>query len=93
MSPAGCSTSPTAAATDLLTLIDLLNRLLGTDVQPQHDAPRLGDVRESLADISLARKLLRYDPQISFEERPAALDRLLPADCGGSRWETAGGGQ
>jgi UDP-glucose 4-epimerase len=54
--------------TDLLTLIDLLNRLLGTNVQPKHDAPRPGDVRESLADISLARKLLGYDPQISFEE-------------------------
>ena len=54
--------------TDLLTLLDLLNRLLGMNVQPHHDAPRLGDVRESLADISLARKLLGYDPQVSFEE-------------------------
>jgi UDP-glucose 4-epimerase len=53
--------------TDLLTLLDLLNRLLGVNVQPQHDAPRLGDVRESLADISLARNLLGYDPQVSFE--------------------------
>ena len=53
--------------TDLLTLLDLLNRLLGMNVQPHHDAPRLGDVRESLADISLARKLLGYDPQVTFE--------------------------
>jgi UDP-glucose 4-epimerase len=28
----------------------------------------VGDVRESLADITLARKLLAYEPQIGFEE-------------------------
>ncbi len=55
-------------STDLLTLIALLNRLLGTDVEPIHDAPRSGDVRESLADITQARKLLHYEPTIGFEE-------------------------
>ena len=55
-------------STDLLTLLDVLNRLLGTDVKPRHDAPRQGDVRESLADISLAREHLGYEPQIGFEE-------------------------
>jgi UDP-glucose 4-epimerase len=53
---------------DLLTLIKLLNRLLGTQVQPKHEDPRPGDVRESLADITLARNLLGYDPKIDFEE-------------------------
>jgi len=53
---------------DLLTLIDLLNRLLGTDVRPKHAAPRPGDVRESLADIIQARTLLGYEPQVEFEE-------------------------
>jgi UDP-glucose 4-epimerase len=55
-------------STDLLTLIAVLNKLLGTNVQPAHEAPRVGDVRESLADITLARKLLGYEPQIGFEE-------------------------
>ena len=54
--------------TDLLTLLDVLNSLLGTDVKPRHAEPRAGDVRESLADISLARNLLGYEPLINFEE-------------------------
>jgi UDP-glucose 4-epimerase len=53
---------------DLLTLIDRLNRLLGTDVQPLHADPRPGDIRESLADISQARKMLGYEPIVDFEE-------------------------
>jgi UDP-glucose 4-epimerase len=30
--------------------------------------PRAGDVRESLADISLARELLDYQPTVGFDE-------------------------
>jgi UDP-glucose 4-epimerase len=55
-------------STTLLALLDALNRLLGTDVKPIHDPPRPGDILESLADISLARKLLGYEPQVDFEE-------------------------
>jgi UDP-glucose 4-epimerase len=55
-------------ATDLLTLLDQLNRLLGTNVKPRFEAPRPGDVRESLADIALARKYLKYEPDVDFEE-------------------------
>jgi UDP-glucose 4-epimerase len=55
-------------STSLLQLISALNRFLGTDVQPIHEAPRVGDVRESLADITLARKLLKYEPEVEFEE-------------------------
>ena len=40
---------------DLLALIDALNRLLGTRLSPRHEPPRIGDVRESMADIALAR--------------------------------------
>jgi len=54
--------------TDLLTLVEILNRLLGTNVQPRHAPARVGDVRESLADISQARKLLCYEPAVEFEE-------------------------
>jgi UDP-glucose 4-epimerase len=54
--------------TSLLELVAALNRLLGTNVQPRHDPPRAGDIRESLADITQARKWLGYEPQIGFEE-------------------------
>lgn len=54
--------------TSLLELIDVLNQLLGTKVKPNFAPPRVGDVRESLADITLARKYLKYEPQVGFEE-------------------------
>jgi UDP-glucose 4-epimerase len=49
-------------------LVELLNKLLGTKVKPKHEAPRPGDIKDSLADISQARKLLKYDPKVSFED-------------------------
>lgn len=52
----------------LLELLAALNRLLGTDVSAQHLPPRAGDIRESMADITLARTLLGYEPQVAFEE-------------------------
>jgi len=55
-------------STNLLELIVLLNRLLGTDIKPVHADPRPGDVRESLADITQARTVLGYEPQVGFEE-------------------------
>ena len=67
-------------ATTLLSLVALLNDMLGTKLGPIHHPARTGDVRESLADISLARKLLAYDPQVDFEEglrRTAAYYRGL----------------
>ncbi len=53
---------------NLRQLIEVLNRLLGTNIEPQFAPPRAGDVRESLADITQARKLLGYEAQVSFEE-------------------------
>jgi UDP-glucose 4-epimerase len=54
--------------TTLLQLLKLLSQLLGKSVEPDFQPARVGDVRESLADISLARKLLRYEPQVRLEE-------------------------
>jgi len=48
--------------------IAVLNGIFGTRVTPRYDAPRTGDVQHSHADISLARKLLGYEPRIRFEE-------------------------
>lgn len=49
-------------------LVAEIQDLLGTDVEPAYAAPRSGDVRHSLADISLARELLGYSPQVSLRE-------------------------
>jgi len=52
----------------LLELLDVLSRLLNTPAKAQFAPPRAGDVRESLADITLARQLLHYEARVSFEE-------------------------
>jgi UDP-N-acetylglucosamine 4-epimerase len=41
--------------------------LLGTDIKPAYGSERPGDVRHSLADIALARRLMGYDPDVDFE--------------------------
>ena len=54
--------------TSLLELLAALNELLGTRIDPVFEPARVGDVRESLADISQARKWLGYEPRVGFEE-------------------------
>jgi nucleoside-diphosphate-sugar epimerase len=49
-------------------LVESLNDLLGTDIDPIYDDPRPGDVRHSHADISKAEELLGYEPAVGFEE-------------------------
>ncbi len=58
----------TGVGTTLNQTIKLLNHILGVEVQPQYGPPRLGDVKHSTADISLARAVLGYEPLVSFEE-------------------------
>ncbi|MCA9103462.1 MAG: SDR family oxidoreductase [Planctomycetales bacterium] len=55
-------------STNLLELLATLNRLLEADIAPIHEPARVGDVRESMADITQARLALGYEPQIGFEE-------------------------
>ena len=52
----------------LLDLVSAINGALGSDLQPVFEPPRSGDVRESLADITAARKLLGYEPQFDLHE-------------------------
>ena len=41
---------------------------LGSDFAPTYRAPREGDIRDSLADIALAKDLLGYQPTRKFED-------------------------
>lgn len=52
----------------LLQLMDSINRVLGTSIQPIFSDQRAGDIKSSLADISLAQQLLGYQPLVTFEE-------------------------
>jgi nucleoside-diphosphate-sugar epimerase len=53
---------------NLLELVATVNRVLGTDITPAHTAPRVGDIRHSLADITRAREMLGYQVEVEFEE-------------------------
>jgi nucleoside-diphosphate-sugar epimerase len=52
----------------LLELIASINRVLGTKIEPNFEPARAGDVRDSLADITAARDVLKYEPTIDFDE-------------------------
>ena len=53
---------------NLKEVVGTLNRILGTNLKPVHDAPRPGDIRHSHADISRAANDLGYSPQTDFED-------------------------
>jgi UDP-glucose 4-epimerase len=48
------------------SLCRMLIEFAGASVEPLHAAPRAGDVRHSQADISRARTLLGYAPEVEF---------------------------
>lgn len=52
----------------LIDMYDQLCQALGVNVAPNFGPPRAGDVRDSNADISKARKLLGYDPSYDFAQ-------------------------
>jgi len=55
--------------TTLNELLKVMKKITGRDnVWADYREPRTGDVRHSLADISLARELLGYEPRVGLEE-------------------------
>jgi len=58
----------TGRGTSVLDLVKVLNRLLGTQLKPEHGPARAGDIRHSRADIGAIRRDLGYEPAITFEE-------------------------
>ncbi len=54
--------------TNLLQLIDILRNLTGTTVEPVFAEERLGEVKHSMADITLATKLLHYRPLVTLRD-------------------------
>lgn len=49
-------------------LVAIVNKILGTRLEPLYEAPRAGDVQHSLADIGRARQILGYAPLVTVEE-------------------------
>ncbi len=49
-------------------IIDIINELLSKNIKPTYTDPRPGDVKHSLADITLAEKLISYKTKVPFKQ-------------------------
>jgi UDP-N-acetylglucosamine/UDP-N-acetyl-alpha-D-glucosaminouronate 4-epimerase len=58
----------TSGRVSLNQLFQTIRDLIGAQVEPIYADPRPGDVRDSQADIGKARRLLGYEPKVSFDE-------------------------
>lgn len=54
--------------TTLLELIEILGQILGSGIEPEFGPARTGDVRDSLADITKAERLIGYRPLVDLRE-------------------------
>src|ERR1035437_6279066 len=73
----------TATRITLNETFEILRELTGYSGKPEYAPARAGDIRDSLADIDLARELLGYEPQVDFRE---GLRRTVEwyRSCGGA---------
>lgn len=54
--------------TSLLSLLDMLSARIGALPRSVHEAKRTGDVQDSVADVSEARRLLDYEPETDIQQ-------------------------
>ncbi|MDD3534851.1 MAG: SDR family oxidoreductase [Candidatus Cloacimonetes bacterium] len=52
----------------LIDLVNMINEILGTSVEPKFESDRTGDVKHSLAGIAKAQELLGYKVRVDFKE-------------------------
>jgi nucleoside-diphosphate-sugar epimerase len=58
----------TGGRISLNELFRTMRRMIGASAEPRYAEPRAGDVRDSQADIAKAKRLLGYEPIVSFED-------------------------
>jgi nucleoside-diphosphate-sugar epimerase len=58
----------TAGRISLNDLFRTVRELVGARVEPMYGPPRAGDIRDSQADIQKAKRLLGYEPTVSFAD-------------------------
>jgi nucleoside-diphosphate-sugar epimerase len=49
-------------------ILKLLQKLLGMQIKPIYKPTRLGDVKDSLADFTLAKTTIGYEPKVFFKQ-------------------------
>ena len=55
-------------AYSVLDIVTYVNKILKKSIKPKLGPIRPGDVKDTLADISKARRLLQFEPKVGFEE-------------------------
>jgi len=59
----------TATSVTVNTVVNEIKKLLGKEnIEPIYAPPRPGDIKHSLADVTKAKKVIGYEPLISFEQ-------------------------
>ncbi len=54
--------------TTINQVFEQIKELLGSDIDAEHGPDRPGDVKHSLADVTLAKETIGYEPKVLFEE-------------------------
>ena len=57
----------TGKFTRINRLWEMIRRLEGSNIEPEYERARPGDIRESVASIDYATKTLGFEPEVSFE--------------------------
>jgi UDP-glucose 4-epimerase len=58
----------TGGRISLNDLFKEMRKIVGGNLEPTYAETRAGDVRDSQADIQKARRILGYEPSVTFEE-------------------------
>ncbi|MDD5010731.1 MAG: SDR family oxidoreductase [Phycisphaerae bacterium] len=59
----------TKNAVTVNTVVNTIRKLMGKEnIKPVYAPPRAGDIKHSLADVKKAKKLIGYEPFVSFDE-------------------------
>lgn len=59
----------TKTAVTVNTVVNTIRKLLKKEnIKPVYAPPRPGDIKHSLADVALAKKIIGYEPFVSFEQ-------------------------
>lgn len=61
----------------LIDLVSSINEIIGSNIIPKYESPRLGDVKHSLADIQKAKNLLGFQVKSGFKEGLKILINLM----------------
>jgi len=66
----------------LLDLVTAINTILGSQIEPEFQPGRVGDVQDSQASLDRIRQMLNYQPIVDFEEGlRRCLESLQAGEC------------